>query len=69
MQKLELKQKKKDFKSKGVFEIGERNERWDLLIEFAEEHKLIVGNMLYQKQITDIGHGSRQTEKNPQETR
>ena len=33
----------------GAFGIGERNERGDRLIEFAEEHKLIMANTLFQK--------------------
>ena len=33
----------------GAFGIGERNERGDRLIEFAEEHKLIIANTLLQK--------------------
>ena len=35
-------------KSMGAFGIGERNERGDCLIEFAEEHKLIIANTLFQ---------------------
>ena len=35
--------------SMGAFRIGERNERGDRLIEFAEEHKLIIANTLFQK--------------------
>ena len=33
----------------GAFGIGERNERGDRLIEFAEEHNLIIANTLFQK--------------------
>ena len=33
----------------GAFGIGERNERGDRFIEFAEEHKLIIANTLFQK--------------------
>ena len=40
---------KEDFKSMGAFGIGERNERADRLFEFAEEHKLIIANALFQK--------------------
>ena len=46
MQKMEL---KKDFKSMGAFGRGERNERGDGFIEFAEEHKQIIANALFQK--------------------
>ena len=35
---------KEDFRSMGAFGIGERNETGDGLIEFAEEHKLIIAN-------------------------
>ena len=41
---------KEDFKSMGAFGIGERNERRDRLIEFTEEHNLIIANTLFQKQ-------------------
>ena len=33
----------------GAFGIRERNERGDRLIEFAEEHNLIIANTLFQK--------------------
>ena len=46
LQKLELKQ---DFKGTGAFGTGERNERGDRLIEFAQVHKLIKANALFQK--------------------
>ena len=36
----------------GAFGIGERNERGDRLIEFAEERKLTIANTQYQKQKT-----------------
>ena len=45
----------------GTFGTGERNERGHRLTEFAEEHKLIVANTLFQnqttttKQILDLG--------------
>ena len=44
----------------GAFGIGERYERGDRLIEFAEEHNLIIANTLLQKpkkkkQILDLG--------------
>ena len=71
MQTLELKQpppkkktttkkpnSKRDFKSMGAFGIGERNERGDCLIKFAEEHKLIIANTLFQKPTIDTGLGS-----------
>ena len=41
--------KKKTSKAWGQSGIGERNERGDCLIEFAEEHKLIIANTLFQK--------------------
>ena len=47
--KIGTKTKGEDFKSIGAFEIGERNERGDSLLEFAEEHKLITANTLFQK--------------------
>ena len=34
----------------GAFGIGERDERGDCLIEFAEEYKLIIANTPFQKQ-------------------
>ena len=46
------------FKSMEAFGIGERNERGDRFIEFAEEHKLIIANALFQKPkiyILDLG--------------
>ena len=33
----------------GAFRIGERNERGDRLIEFAEEYNVIIANTLFQK--------------------
>ena len=47
--KIGTKAKEKDFKSVGAYGIGERNERGDRLIEFAEEHNLIMANRLFQK--------------------
>ena len=47
--KMGSKTKEEDSKSMGVFGIGERNDRGDRLIEFAEEHKLIIANKLFQK--------------------
>ena len=44
---------KEDFKSKGAFGIGEGIERGDCLIEFTEEHKLIIANTLFQKPKTN----------------
>ena len=43
------KTKEEDFKSMGPFGIGKRNEKGGRLIEFAEEHKLIIANTLFQK--------------------
>ena len=40
---------KEDFESMGAFGIWERNERGYRLIEFAEEHKQIIANTLFQK--------------------
>ena len=40
---------KEDFKSMGAFGIVERNERGDRLLEFTEEHNLIIANTLFQK--------------------
>ena len=49
--KLGTKSKEEDFKSMGVFGIGGGggggDERGDRLIEFAEEHKLIIANALF----------------------
>ena len=47
--KIETRTKEEDFKSIGAFGTGERNERGDCLTEFAEEHKLIIVNTLFQK--------------------
>ena len=40
---------KEDFKSMGAFGIGDRNERGDPLNEFAEDHKPIITNTLFQE--------------------
>ena len=48
---------KEDFKSMGAFGIRERNER-DHSFEFAEEHKLIIANTLFQKPKIDTDLGS-----------
>ena len=56
--KIGAKTKEEDFKSMEAFGIEERNERGERLIEFAEEHKLITANTLFQKpqkQILDLG--------------
>ena len=45
--KIKTKKKEEVFKSMGAFGIGERNERGDHLIEFAEEHNLIIANTLF----------------------
>ena len=63
MQKMELKQKKKTSRAWEHFGLGERNERGDRLIEFAEEHNLIIANLLFQKQKNDTGLGSHQMGK------
>ena len=44
-----IKTKEEDFKSMGAFGIMQRNEREGRLIEFAEEHKVIIANTLLQK--------------------
>ena len=40
---------KRRLQSMGAFGIGERNEGGYRLIEFAEEHKPIIANTLFQK--------------------
>ena len=40
--KIGTKTKEEDFKGMEAFGIGERNERRDHLLEFAEERKLII---------------------------
>ena len=45
--KIGTKTKEEDFKSMGAFGIGKRNETGDRLIEFAEEHNLIIANILF----------------------
>ena len=47
--KIGTETKEEDLKSMGAFGIGDRNERGDRLIEFAEEHNLIIANTLFQK--------------------
>ena len=47
--KIGTKTKEEDVKSMEAFGIGERNESGDRLIEFTEEHKLIIANTLFQK--------------------
>ena len=47
--KIVTKAKEEDLKSMGAFGIGERHERGDHLVEFAEEYKLIIANMICQK--------------------
>ena len=46
--KVGTKAKEEDFKSMEAFGTGERNE-CDRLIEYAEEHNLIIANTLFQK--------------------
>ena len=43
------KTKVEGFISMGAFRIGERNERGDHLVEFADGHKLIIANTLFQR--------------------
>ena len=45
--------------------MGERSKRMDRLIIFAEEHKQIIANIVFQKP-KGIGRGSHQTEKQKQ---
>ena len=62
---------KEDFKIMGAFGIGERNERGDRLTEFAEAHKLIIGNTQFQKQKqnkTKQNKTNKQTNKNNPQT-
>ena len=40
---------KEDFKGMGAFAIREKKKRKDSLTEFAEEHKVIISNTLFQK--------------------
>ena len=40
---------KEDFKGMEAFGIGETNKKGDHLTEFADEHKLIIANTLFQK--------------------
>ena len=47
--KIGTKTKEEDIKSMGAFGIGERNERGDRLIEFAEDCKLVIANTLFLK--------------------
>ena len=47
--KIATKTKEGDFESMQAFGIDEINERGDRLIEFAEEHTLIIANILFQK--------------------
>ena len=46
-----------------TFGKGERNGRGDRLIELAAEHKLIIGDSLFQKSKTDTGLGSHLMKK------
>ena len=53
---MEVKQKKKTSKTWEHLEsIWNRNERGDRLIDFAEEHKLIIENILFQKPKIETG--------------
>ena len=47
--KVGTKRKEEDSKSMGIFGTRETNEKGDCFIEFAEEHKLIITNTLFQK--------------------
>ena len=59
----------KDFKSMGAFGIGKRNERGDCLIEFAEEHKLVIANRLLQKEKKKTNNELRSHQMEKQESR
>ena len=47
--KIGIKNKDETFQSMGPYGIGKRNCRGERLIEFAEEHKLIIANTLFKK--------------------
>ena len=51
----------------GAFGIGKGRERGDHLVDFEEEQKLIIPNVLFQKPKADTGNGSHYMEE--QETR
>ena len=55
--KIRTKTKEENFKGMGACGIGKRNKRGDSIIEFAEEHKLIIANTLFQKRKIDTGLG------------
>ena len=68
--KIGTKTKEEDFKSMGAFGTGERNESGDRLIEFAEEHNLIITNILFQKQKkTKKKPKTKKTKKNNKQTK
>ncbi|KHN72355.1 hypothetical protein Tcan_12975 [Toxocara canis] len=43
---------RQDEKYVGKFELGERNERGERLVTFAEKKKLHTGNSLFRKQLS-----------------
>ena len=49
-----------NMKCVGPFGKGSRNERGERLLDFTEENNLLVTNLSFKKQQTDIGHGKPQ---------
>ena len=47
--KIGIKDKEETYQSIGPYGIGIRNDRGERLIEFAEEHKLVIANTLFKK--------------------
>ena len=47
--KIGIKEKEETYQSIGPYGIGIRNDRGERLIEFAEEHKLVIANTLFKK--------------------
>ena len=47
--KIGIKEKEETYQSIGPYGIGVRNDRGERLIEFAEEHKLVIANTLFKK--------------------
>ena len=57
------KEEEEDFKNMGAFGTGEKSERRDHLIRFAEEHKLIIANTVSETIKIDTGLGSHPMKK------